>query len=933
LKYAEIQEKYDATVLTIGSQRGTLLGCDGEDADGVFSGIDFQRKMETTGQRYNFKGKKVIVVGGGNTAMDCCRSALRCGSTDVKVVYRRTEKEMPANPIEIHESKLEGVEYLFLHNPVVVNKDDEGKLKSVKLIKMGLGEPDASGRRRPIPLEGSEFDLEADYILAAIGQKTDINFLDDVNSVVKQGELKANKWGDLDADPKTLQTGVPSIFAAGDGVTGPATLIEAIAQANKAWVSCHQYLMGEKIEPRHKEFVSRRDNFKKQDPNDYIGRYQRQLRNEMPVLDPKDRVNYKEVELGYENENVAQTEAARCFECGCSEFFDCKLQQYADKYEADQKYYGGEFKSYSVDFSHPLIEIDNNKCILCSKCIRVCDEVVGAKALGLVQRGFETFVGPAMNKKLTDTDCESCGMCVSICPTGAMIENVPFKIMPVKADKIETIDCFTSEGAAIELHQKGGFIFRAEGFPGLVNKKGSIGKHAKFGYRIFNDGNRITKPMLKENGKWKEISFDEAFAIIKKNIAGSEKDTMTFASGRYSNEELYLLQKFVRTALGTDNIHSLAYIGRGRGYTYAGNENLQMDDLKKASKIYILGSDINYSNSLVNHMIFNAAYRAKSEIILITDKEHAKVAYKCDKVVSTSSYYNFFKALNKIVVTDNLVNKFFIDGNVSGFDNFKSQIEKTDLATLSASCGISAEELKKFVTEFNNEQNAVIVFTEKEVSSAVAREIMNLSLLTGKTVKTGSGILCVKEKNNSQGLIDMGIRPELRPGAKSIDSACLMEDVKSGNYKNFIIFGEDPIGQAINPAETAKWFANKRFMAVQDYFMTKTAEEADLVLPASFNFETGGSYTNSQKMLLQFDKALSPKCGKDNLEQLSGLFNAFGIEQSSCSAVVFEEIMEIFAKTDVYKQELVFTEKDYVGSYFKNTCDVVFEKLEEIFKQ
>jgi formate dehydrogenase major subunit len=390
---------------------------------------------------------------------------------------------------------------LFLHNPVVVNKDAEGTLKSVKLIKMGLGEPDASGRRRPIPLEGSEFDLEADYILAAIGQKTDINFLDDVNSVVKQGELKANKWGDLDADPKTLQTGVPSIFAAGDGVTGPATLIEAIAQANKAWVSCHQYLMGEKIEPRRKEFVSRRDNFKKQDPNDYLGRYQRQLRKEMPVLDPKDRVNYKEVELGYKNENVAQTEAARCFECGCSEFFDCKLQQYADKYGADQKYYGGEFKSYSVDFSHPLIEIDNNKCILCSKCIRVCDEVVGAKALGLVQRGFETFVGPAMNKKLTDTDCESCGMCISICPTGAMIENVPFKIMPVKADKIETIDCFTSEGAAIELHQKGGFVFRAEGVPGLVNKKGSIGKHAKFGYRIFNDANRINKPMLKENGK------------------------------------------------------------------------------------------------------------------------------------------------------------------------------------------------------------------------------------------------------------------------------------------------------------------------------------------------------------------------------------------------------------------------------------------------
>jgi formate dehydrogenase major subunit len=242
--YGEIKAQYDALILTIGSQRGTLLGCSGEDADGVYSGIDFLRNMEMTGQHYNFSGKKVAVVGGGNTAMDCCRTAIRCGADKVYVLYRRTEREMPANPIEIHESRLEGVEYKLLTNPVRVNKNASGAVASVTCIKMKLGEPDPSGRRRPVPVEGSEFDIELDYILAAIGQKTDVDFLDNINANCDNGKLEINRWGDIVVDRETLQTGVPSVFAAGDGVTGPATIIEAIAQARLAAESCHQHLSG-----------------------------------------------------------------------------------------------------------------------------------------------------------------------------------------------------------------------------------------------------------------------------------------------------------------------------------------------------------------------------------------------------------------------------------------------------------------------------------------------------------------------------------------------------------------------------------------------------------------------------------------------------------------------------------------------------------------
>ncbi|MFW5705921.1 MAG: FAD-dependent oxidoreductase, partial [Bacteroidota bacterium] len=271
LSYQELKDRYDAVILTIGSQRGTLLGCEGEDAENVFSGIDFLRNMEMTGQRYNFSGKTVAVVGGGNTAMDCRRTSVRCGADKVYVIYRRTEAEMPANPIEIHESKPEGVEYLFLTNPKQANKDENGAVKSITCLKMDLGAPDSSGRRRPIPVEGSEFELEVDYILAAIGQKTQVDFLEDINIGANGKELKLNRWGDIDCDRDTLQTGIPSVFAAGDGVSGPATIIEAIAQAKVASRSCHQYLMGEPIVPVTKEFISRKDNFREQEPSGYTG--------------------------------------------------------------------------------------------------------------------------------------------------------------------------------------------------------------------------------------------------------------------------------------------------------------------------------------------------------------------------------------------------------------------------------------------------------------------------------------------------------------------------------------------------------------------------------------------------------------------------------------------------------------------------------------
>lgn len=954
IKYKELNDKYDAVILTIGSQKGTLIGCEGDDAENVYSGIDFLKNMEITGKPANFKGKKVAVVGGGNTAMDCCRTARRCGSDEVYIIYRRTEKEMPANPMEIHESKLEGVQYLLLTNPSKVNKDENGKLKSVTCIKMELGEADASGRRRPVPIEGSDFDLEVDYILAAIGQKTVVNFLDDVNDVVDEGELKLNRWGDIDANPKTLQTGIANMFAAGDGVTGPATLIEAVAQGKIASRSCHLFLSGMAVEPPKKEFISIKDNFEKQTPEAYKEKFAKQIREEMPVLPPKDRMNFNEVELGYDSEEIAKHEAQRCLECGCTEVFSCDLKKYSTEYDVDQKKLSGEFKSYEIDFRHPYIEIDNNKCILCARCVRICHEVVGANALGLVNRGYDTFVAPSMGESLQDTSCESCGLCISTCPTGAITENVLFKPGPVQLDHASTICNYCSVGCEIDLQHKNQFVMKVEGVDGAINKYGNLCKYPKFGYQYLNDNSRITKPMLKVNGEFKEISFEEAYKLIHKNIKGVKADENAFFAGaRLTNEELYLIQKLARAAAKTNNVNSFHYLNRGNGYVFNSLDNVPFDEVIGASKIYLIGSEINRDNAVAGFILNQAQFKNNTPIELVTTEENSLMEHKVDTSIKIKSYYHFIKAVNYYLVANNFHNAMFINDNCEGFEEYKEALLKENFVELIDKSGVPfMDNVIEFSKEYNNQMNAVLVFSEKELSSNACQELFNLSLITGKLGKTSSGLISLKEKNNAQGIFDMGILPEFGVGTQSISSTSFnakMQEkwgvkpntniepntfklLEKGRLKNIFIFGEDPMGCSTDKVKVAEWLSGVDFVVVQDYFMTETAKNAHLIMPASLPVESGGSFTNTQKHIQEFEANFESKVEDLSYQQLNNILKLF---KQNCSEDLMDirmEALSLFSAEDVktnYKFD--YTDDSNCNRLFNDGCDAVQLRFEKDF--
>ena len=401
-----LRQQFDAVILATGAWSSMQMRVTGEELEGVTGGIQFLHDISSgEGETPDLTGKKVAVCGGGNTAMDACRTAIRCGAETVYVIYRRTRSEMPAEELEIEESIEEGVTYKFLTNPAEIIGEN-GRVKQIKLQVMELGEPDASGRRSPVPVEGKFETLDVDLVIMAIGQKLDPKGLDGVT---------LTKKGTIEADPATCLTNLPDVYAIGDATNrGASIAIEAIGEGGRCAAVVDSALRGE-IKPYRAPFYSK----KNVTAADLADR-EKQPRCQIPVRPAAERArDFAPVNLGFSDETAMQ-EAKRCLECGCHDYHECKLIRYAQQQEIHPERFDGIKNVHETERRLVCIERDNGKCILCGLCVRVCDEVAKQGILGLVGRGFPTVVKPEFNNPETIKVCAACRKCANACPTGAL---------------------------------------------------------------------------------------------------------------------------------------------------------------------------------------------------------------------------------------------------------------------------------------------------------------------------------------------------------------------------------------------------------------------------------------------------------------------------------------------------------------------------------
>jgi len=386
LNLERLKKEYDAVYIAAGAHKAEKLGIFGENLEGVIHGVTFMLRVNL-GEPLNV-GQRVAVVGGGNTAMDTARSSFRLGAKEVLILYRRTREEMPVDEKELEQVEEEGVKIHYLTTPIRVLSKEGARVSGVRCIRNRLGEPEADGRRRPIPIEGSEFDINIDLLIPAVSQSPDISFLPE------EIGLEISKWDRLAVNPETFEANVVGIFAGGDFITGPRDVIRVIADGRKAALSIHSYLSGERFQKRPAYFTVIPE--VRIDPD--LEKIPRQRVDTLPVQERKS-IDV-EVELGFPRE-VAVKEATRCLQC------------------------------------HLFTIFDRTKCILCGGCVDICpkycfrmvrlDEIEGDDRLSAYIRALygtsleeagNLDLGTAMIKE--ESRCIQCGLCSKRCPTGAI---------------------------------------------------------------------------------------------------------------------------------------------------------------------------------------------------------------------------------------------------------------------------------------------------------------------------------------------------------------------------------------------------------------------------------------------------------------------------------------------------------------------------------
>lgn len=580
----------------------------------------------------------------------------------------------------------------------------------------------------------------------------------------------------------------------------------------------------------------------------------------------------------------------------CDKGNRCQLRQIASDMDIGLVEFQRLPQLATIEEVNPFIERDLSKCILCAKCIRACQELVVEGAIDYFRRGFTAKAATLDDLPLEDSECTFCGTCVALCPTGALMEKDRVYRGTTKTT-VETTCPFCGCGCSICLEVKDNHIVGATpGKEDTVNH-GTLCVRGSYSFDFIHSPDRLTKPLVKANDGFEEVSWEQALERVatefkRINEEHGANSLAVLGSSKCTNEENYLLQRFTRCVLGTNNIdngsrlyNSATQIGLGSSIGFHGTTNY-LGALEQSEVIMVIGADPTSSAPIVGYAIKRAVKYKGAKLILIDPRQTRLSSFAHlwlrPKVGTDVALLN---SLAKVIIDEGLLDEEFITRRTDNFEALTKGLEKYSPEYAEAITGASSEEIRAAARLYAAASQAAIVYgtgiTQYTGGTDSVRALANLAILTGNIGRRGSGIYALQRENNGQGACDMGALPNFLPGYRRVadvqarrdfeqrwrvnlppddglTAVEIIEQAKEGKVKGLYVIGENPVLSFPHSSLVTEALASLDFLVVQDMFLTETARLATVVLPATSFAEKEGTFTNLEGRVNRVQKAIEP---------------------------------------------------------------------------
>lgn len=621
-----------------------------------------------------------------------------------------------------------------------------------------------------------------------------------------------------------------------------------------------------------------------------------------------------------------------CLTCEVSG--NCQLQDVAASVGLREVRYldGANHLDYEKDLSHPYMRTDMSKCINCSRCLRACDEIQGEFILGMAGRGFDSHIIKGLNESFNGSDCVSCGACAQTCPTAAITDIYQSKA--INADKkVRTICSYCGVGCNLEVRVQDNEILSIQAPEDAEVNAGHTCLKGRYAFRFYNHPDRLTTPLLKVDGKLVAISWDKALEVIAEKFTTIKQEfgpdaIASISSSRCTNEENYLMQKFMRVVIGSNNIdccarvcHSPTAYGMQQSFGTGAATN-SVADILKTEFIMIIGA-----NPTAAHPVTGAKIKQKvmkGTPLIVIDPVVTELARYAQWHLQLRPGTNvaLLNMMTRYIIEGGFEDGGFIDERCEDFELLKAGVMSLDLDELELLTGVDKELVKEAALAYATADKAMsfhgLGVTEHSAGSRTVMLIANLAMLTGNIGREGVGVNPLRGQNNVQGAADMGCQPHQGAGYFPLNNEQSFEyydqaygvhtsrvdglkipqmfnAAKDGTLKSLWIMGEDVVQTDPNTQHVVECLSNLEFLVVQEIFLSETAKMADLVLPGTTFLEKSGTFTNGERRIQRVNAVVKPLIGTRTDGQIViNVMNKMGYQQDDYTPDgMLEEISEI----------------------------------------